>query len=218
MKMRPGEILVDRLESIEDTKVELNLSTTLEISLFFVFQLTLTFSGKFWGPRSASCDKPESHLAFRFHAQGFSLWVQWYFKEVKTFLPQLLDTAVSWTSQPKQWTPSYEDSQRLSTFSPNVITQGKLTICCQNIKLKSLDCSIHIFLGLSSSSPTLFLETLASSPQLSEFTSRIFRIKLFYSKRKSNDIFRAYNSSKMYRELKLRGAILEVKINVMLTF
>ena len=71
MKMRPGEILVDRLESIEDTKVELkNRSPDL---LFSVFQLTFTFSGKFWGPRSASCDKPESHLAFRFHAQGFSL-------------------------------------------------------------------------------------------------------------------------------------------------
>ena len=202
MKMRPGEILVDRLESIEDTKVELkNRSPDL---LFFVFQLTFTFSGKFWGPRSASCDKPESHLAFRFHAQGFSLWVRWYFKEEnKSSLPQLLDTAVSWTSQPKQWTPSYEDSQRLSTFSPNVITQGKSWECCTFIKLWIPQ--FMCFLGLSSSSPTLFLETLASSPQLSEFTSRF----LLQNLSDQTLLFRAFKV-----KLKLHFQGLQLKQNV----
>ena len=39
--------------------------------------------------------------------------------------PQLLVTAVSWTSQQKRWTPNYADSPRPSTCSPSVTTQGK---------------------------------------------------------------------------------------------
>ena len=42
MKMRPGEILVDRLESIEDTKVELNLSVNHSHSSLFSSSLSLS--------------------------------------------------------------------------------------------------------------------------------------------------------------------------------
>ena len=40
--MRPGEILVDRLESIEDTKVELNLSVNHSHSSLFSSSLSLS--------------------------------------------------------------------------------------------------------------------------------------------------------------------------------
>ena len=68
MKMRPGEVLVDRLESIEDTKV---CSIRSHLSVLDIS----AYSGKLWRQRPSSCDKLEGHLAFCLHAKGLALWV-----------------------------------------------------------------------------------------------------------------------------------------------
>ena len=80
MKMRPGEVLVDRLESIEDTKViygKVLLAhpayNPLMVKYVFWAHSSPTYPGKLGRQGPTSCDKPASHLAFCIHAQGFTL-------------------------------------------------------------------------------------------------------------------------------------------------
>ena len=161
MKMRPGEVLIDRLDSIEDTKGNSGDRGRMLVTNLRIIWHSLTMQ------RVSLCESDTMKM--------LSL----------IFSCQLLATVVSWTSPPRLSTPSWGESPRLSTFSPSVTTPG-----------------------LSSSSPTSSRAVPGCSLPSSEYTSQFTYIE---SDQVIIYLFRAFNSSKMYRELKLRGAILENK-------